>query len=632
MARNLILLLYLITLNIQPALAASTCANLFGASTNSQKNSWLDDLNQSKAEELRETIREFNADDEEVALTPRLKIPTVIIGIEDATKKQTLPANVKPVKIFSKYDLSVVGGGMSGVTAALTSVYQKLKTVLFDKKSKLGGLAQGNIRAGIESDVGTAYFSPLIPEQEPIYKLLGLHRWEKELAIYDPIDSIDFPKGVKGKNGQELGKVEDPWEPHAIEHELTAEWALVRWAHFKLNDLGEIPNQPIENSKTKYDKMTYEEFLLSTPRMLREWIAKNPKDKEAKKIWARLKREMAAGLIDPTITETHKGIVDRVIRYYLINYCHSALGGMPDKINAAAALNFVYSEMITRYTTPIGTNEVIRRAEFLMNFKKDLATLNKDSYVESMEEISDGVRTTYVKDGVRYQVDSKEAVFALPLNLAPKVIKNFDKIAPEHNRIIQQYVDNQQTTDYVVSIIYLKGEPSVVKQAYDDWIGRHEFNTELPTDVISTQWMKKKGFKEIGQGPDKVSALSLYHPVGPSRKHTREEMLHLIEKDIQFIKDRYDAGLVAKGEKPLDVRFAEVNFWPNSILIPRVNHFENAEILSKPVGKYIRFAISGWMGTPSHEEAQYRGWRAALEASESIKSRGKNFYADIEEK
>lgn len=634
--RKLILLLSLFVFNLSLASAGGpACVSLFDLNSkekNAEKNIWINDLERSEADELRKTIREFNAEDEEVSRTPKMKIPVVVNGVEDATSKQTLPANIKPVKVLSQYDVAIAGGGMAGVTAALTAAYDNLKTFLIEKKSRLGGLAQATIRAGIEADIGTAYWTPLIPEQEPIYNLLGMHRWEKEYAIHTSIDTIDFPPGVKGKNGQELGKVHEPWEHEALDNVLTAEWALVRWAHFKTNELGKIPNQPIEESKTEYDKINYEEYLMSTPQMLRDWVAKNPKDREARKLLNRLNSEIAAGLIDPTITPAHRGIVDRVIRYYLNNYNHSALGGFPKDINAAAGLNFVFSEMITRYTTPNGTNEIVKRSEFLLNFKKGFANINKDSYVESMEEIGDIVRTTYVKDGVRYQVDSKEAIFSLPLNLAPKIIKNFDKIAPEHNRIIQEYIKNRQSTDYVVSIVYLKGEPSVVKQSYDDWVARHEFNTDFPTDVISTQWMKKEGFKEVGEGPDKVSALSLYHPLGPSRRHSHEEMLKLIENDIQFIKSRYDANLVAKGEQPLEVRFAEVNLWPDSILIPRVNHFENAKILAQPVGKHIRFAIAGWMGTPSHEEAQYRGWRAAKEVYESLKTRFKNFFADTKVK
>ncbi len=586
-------------------------------------NSWPGDI--------QETIREFEAHDEMVVLTPRKQIPVVINGLNERGSGVSVPPNVKPIPIDQHFNVIVVGAGMAGLTAALTVVNEGLSVLLLEKEAKVGGLATGGTRGGNEFGSGSAYQSPLIPEQEPIYRLLGLQRYEKENAIHHPSDTLFIPGGVAMKDGSIKYFFLDFWEDDEVINELPVGFALTRWAHFHLNNEGKIPNQPIENAESEYDKMTYEEFLHTQYDLLVEYVKKNNPEnkkkekeregyKEAKALLDRIHADIKSGKEDPVITEKHKGLVDPVIRYYAVNYGHSAKGGSPNVINAASGLNFFFSEMTTRYTYPHGTGEVSKRTELLIRFKPKLATFSTNSYVESIEETNDRVLVVFVREGRRYVAESDKVIFSAPLNLAPKIIKNLNTLAPEHARIIAEYEAKLQSTDYVVIPLFIEGHPSVVKMTYDLWVGQEEFSLTKPTDFISGEWMKYAGYTKKIPDEDKVSVITIYHPMGATRPHNQEELLDLIEDDIDYMKSIYDPVLKANNEPPIKVRFAEINLWPRSIVIPRVNHFANAKVLAKPVGQRIHFGVGGWMGTPSHEEAQYRGWRAGKEVADALKA------------
>ena len=342
--------------------------------------------------------------------------------------------------------------------------------------------------------------------------------------------------------------------------------------------------------------------------ILKRYVKRNPKDKDAKALLTRIYQEIESGVLDPKITGTNKGIMNFMINFYMDNYGHSAKGGYSSEVNALSFMNFILSEMTTRYTYQMGTHEIAQKTYDVIKRHAN-AEIRVESEVISIEEKPNYVEITYANKGQRYIVRAKTYAFSAPLTMAPKLIKDFDKIAPRQSKIIEGYIKNEQETDYIVINLFIKGFPYAVRLAYDLWLGDDYFFPDRPPDVISSDWFTYKGFT-VEPPPDaKVGKLAIYQPLGNKYKSfrgCRSCYIQLIERSIAYVEEVYKNLAAETGGEPIEILFAEATFWPNSILSPRVNHFANTKILEKGIGARGHFSQSG-LGAPAIEESQYRG-------------------------
>lgn len=572
--------------------------------------------------QYQDVIKEMNAENQDVAISSRHQIPIVLNNLND-TKPKEVNSQTELKRSSLRPHVVVVGAGTAGLTAALTLSNQGYSVTLIERSSKIGGLASGGHRGGVAYSNGDAYYSSLIPEQEQIYKQLGLKDYFKTSAIHEPSDSLYVEGGILLPDGTKKFLFKNFWEDKKVLNELPAGFALTKWAHFKLNAEGLIPNQPIEDAKSPFDKMTYTELLDSQLEMLKKHLKRKPKDKTASHLMNRIQDEIKMGRIDMNITDTHHGIMDPVIRFYADNYGHSALGGHASEVNAAAALNFVFSEMSTRYTHPHGIGEITRRALKILEKRSSLVKILTSSEVTDIIPQGNTVNTIYVKDGERIAINSDRAILSIPLDTVPWIIQDFERIAPQHNKIIQKFIEKNQFTDYIVTPVFIEGHPTAVRLTYDLWLGRmHGFNKDYPSDFISAEWIKYKGYTSEPSIEDKNTAITIYHPRGsPHHKYSREQLIEMAENDIEYMLSIYNPIQKEHGEEDLKIKFAEINYWPKSIMRPMVGHFADIKTLRKPIAKTIRLAHSN-LDTPSHEGAQYRGWRAAVEVGDELKNFG----------
>src|SRR5690606_29280127 len=121
---------------------------------------------------------------------------------------------------------------------------------------------------------------------------------------------------------------------------------------------------------------------------------------------------------------------------------------------------------------------------------------------------------------------------------------------------------------------------------------------------------------------DKYGVITMYHPLGPSTERSEEELVRMAEEGMKYLQEVYNPILEKNGEQTLNIRFAEANLWKKSIMIAAPGHYRNARVLRQPIGGRIHLGHSS-IGTPSNEEAQYRGWRVGTEISAAL-SRSSN--------
>src|SRR5207253_3017256 len=98
----------------------------------------------------------YNVHAHDVLLTPNTKIP-VILKMRDHRSLVPKAPSTTPVRELKSRDAIVVGGGPSGLTAALYLAEAGKKVLVLERNEIMGGLATGSDLAGIQAGGGAAY-------------------------------------------------------------------------------------------------------------------------------------------------------------------------------------------------------------------------------------------------------------------------------------------------------------------------------------------------------------------------------------------------------------------------------------------------------------------------------------------
>lgn len=487
----------------------------------------------------------------------------------------------KPVSDGS-YDAVVIGGGPAGLTAGVYLTDKGKKILILDKNSEMGGLGASTQRNGTSFGRGGAYFPGADGEMYKIYKHLGLGSYQKKYEIPGPIDSYVW-------NGK---LYDDLWEDHTLK-KLPASFAAFKFALKTLDKSGGIADQPLEESAAarQLDTMTMSQWVRNIP----AWLAavKNPKAEEH---LLRLKADPRLDKSDPM-----KDVLN------LLNlYGRSALADHTDVVSAAFFTNFYIDELGKRYTGAMGSGEVSHTISKKLERRKKLTHMQTGAKVLDLAHTSKGVDVLYKKDGVLHKVKASNVVFAAPLGLAPRLIRGYKKMAAEHFKLTSEL----EYRDYMVINVHVKGHPW--KKAYDLWTRNDKGYTQKRiTDVIDGRWMEFRG--GTGRRGDDKGVLTIYMPLDKKvsgTKKTPKEAISIAESAIDQMISHIDP-LIKKDRKKIKVMAAEINYWPLAIHVARPGYLGRAETMAQPVGR-IYFANNN-LGTPSIEEALYRGWRSAQE-------------------
>ncbi|MBI2898609.1 MAG: FAD-dependent oxidoreductase [Planctomycetes bacterium] len=280
------------------------------------------------------------------------------------------------------------------------------------------------------------------------------------------------------------------------------------------------------------------------------------------------------------------------VRDFLDSYCKSALGAHPECLSAAAFCNFYISEITVRHAWPGGTGGAGEHLVKKLNAHNP-KILRTGATVTKVRNVANGVEVVYHQNGHNYLVRAKCAVMATPLNITSWLVEGYPA---DRMELVKQL----KFSDYVIHTVFTSRE--LFTAGYDTWFAKRSF-----TDLIVGRWVETHGFtKPRKPGP---GILSIYQPLAPHRKPPGMKPDDIADLAAGAVKELYD--MIPDLAKEKDLRIESYR-WPGSIHVVPPGYFTTwVPKLKAPVVR-IHFAGSN-LGTPSFEEALYRGWAAADE-------------------
>ncbi len=516
-----------------------------------------------------------------VVFTPNSKIP--VIFRNPVGPAQTVEPGA-PIREIKNYDAVIVGGGPAGLTSALYLAEAGKSVLILERNSRLGGLAAGGALQGIRAGGGAAYsVGPDGAFQYKMFQKIGLGDYKKKLTIQEPIDSYVW----KGHLYKGL------WEEKTLA-KLPASFTLFKHMLLQLSEQGA---GDLEGDLAKWaDHQTMANLVRQMPTLAEKYLAehKNPKMAES------LERLKKAPQADPM-----KDVID-----LLDLYGRSALGGTADQISARQFIDFYASELDTRYTGSLGTGSVVET--LISKLKKyQNVEIRTGSAVTEIENLKAGdTRTQFMQDGKVREASAKNVIFAAPVTMAPKVIKNLAVDDPQKVAAISDI----QMTDYAVHVVHLKGHN--YRASYDTWMFSGGKLTQA-TDYILGRWQDPSihgfdGFRNFKKDPkDDYGIMTIYQPMGVTKPMSQSDYLKIIDDAVEQMKQKFKG--IAHGD--LKPELVESYFWPQSIHMVKPGYLDKIPFLERTVG-HIHFA-NNTVQAPELESSMERGAREALKILEA---------------
>ena len=533
--------------------------------------------------------KRYSVDPKEIKETANDKIPVVL----RKTTKETLAPVVQttPVLEMQEYDTVIVGGGPSGLTAAVYLTKAGKKVLVLEREEELGGLASGRTMLNkISVGTGTAYAAgPSEGKQLDIFKDIGLGDYKKRFSIYDSIDSYTID-----------GKIyEDVWEEHALE-KLPASFELFKFVLLELADSNYADKNLLKG--IKMNRLFADEFIKKFP-----LIASRSQSAEVQAVYKRFLNDPSVDQKDPM----------RVVLELLDLYGRSALGGESQEVPATRYCYFYVSELRKRFTNDNGTGFITDALLGTLNKVGPHFNFHTGAPVAQIDNTSDKVAVTYVKNGQAFKVRTKKVIFAAPLPLAPKLIKNFATQDPEKSAAIQKI----KMTDYSVHVVHVLGHP--FRMTYDLWARLKDYRRDHPTDIINGRWMDPlikgyEGMRDFSKDPeDDFGVLTLFHPHSGEQDYSEENSLALVEQAVRWMHEILDP-IVAKDGQKIIVKMVESYRHVHAIHQADLDHDDNRELFQRAL-KNIEFSNNN-IAVPELETAMELGYDAAMRVLAELQS------------
>ena len=344
--------------------------------------------------------------------------------------------------------------------------------------------------------------------------------------------------------------------------------------------------------------MTMAEWIRSMPNLISQ-----RHDAESKKIYQRFLKDKSITRKDPMID----------VLNFLDLYGHSALGGTTNQISALVFANFYVSEVEVRFASTIGTGEIAKHLEQILNKRQNEISLRTHATVIAIMNYPTYAKVTYLKDHKLYQAKARFVVYAMQLKFAPKIIAHLSEYASEKQRLSTCL----NYANYAVHNVFVKGHP--YRASYDTWVRAADYSPADFADVILGHWMDPaikgyqgmRDFKKSPAGDDDV--LTIYHHLPESSVsggYTDQQAIGYAKYAVSRLLSIFNPFLQKTWGSHIEAIDVETSRWPYSIHMARPGFFTtDAKVLRKPFG-HIFFAHNN-MGTPTVEEALFRGHCAA---------------------
>jgi protoporphyrinogen oxidase len=339
--------------------------------------------------------------------------------------------------------------------------------------------------------------------------------------------------------------------------------------------------------------MWEEESFKQLPPEFRAFHKKLLKDDKAGKVAIQPMEQAEDMTLDAISAAEYIKPFGKEVKAYLDSYCQSALGCYTDDVSALAFVNFYTSEITHRYAWPGGTGGASAiLGEKLKKYAKTGCMVTK------VADDGEGVTVDYVQNGKLYRIRGRQVILAVPLRVTAHIFPGL----PEERR---KLIASLRYADYVVHQVFTSKDHYT--PTYDTWFTDKSF-----TDLIVARWIETKGFKQPPRsGP---GILSIYQPLAPGRETRPLNEATVKSLALKAVSELCDIVPELKKEPVLKV---ESYRWPASIHIVPPGFFTKvAPKLIPPVGR-VSFAANN-LGTPSFEEALYRGHEAAMHVLQQL--------------
>lgn len=466
-------------------------------------------------------------------------------------------------------DCIIVGGGMSGLTAAWRLLRAGVADVLvLEKESSLGGLSRQHKAGAHTFSQACAY--TVYPYNDTLIELytdLGAVTGadEEGWPVVDPKFLVAAPANNCWMEGR---WVQDAWEEGMKDvpypQEVVAQLEAFRQAMKDFYDY--VGADGLTGFDTPSDASTTDPEIRALDGVtLAEWVASKGWDPRVSEFW------------DP--------------------YARSAFGTTHDKLSMWAAVNFLGSEFLPVLTQPGGNAWIAKGLAAKLGGNR----VETGAFVTRMRTVGDEVHVTRLVDGVAKTHRAKRAIFAAPRFTAKRMIPELLEVAGRDEAGHFEY------TPYLVAQVHVDRTPAGL--AYDNWV----YGDLFFTDLIVADWTSHE---DPASAPlDRPNVLTVYCPrLEPG---ARKAMLTTPMDD-------YVAAILTDLERVIPgvldtVTQVDLYRWGHAMLAPtRGFVFGAPRVGAQAPQGGIHFANTDVDGLPAFENAVAAGVRAADEVAAAL--------------
>jgi len=463
------------------------------------------------------------------------------------------------------YDCIIIGGGVSGLTAARKLQRSGVTNfILLEKEDPVGGVAKKGGEPDRVHAQGAAY--TVWPYNDGLYEVyedLGIITGydmagepiiDEKFLVKGPANS-DYVDGKWVLDSWEAGMDNLPYPANVITDLKAFRDDMIAWGEYEGADMLGGFDTPTDVSTTDPDVRALDN------QTLKEYVAS--------KGWA------------PEVSE------------FWDYYCRSALGTTHDKVSTWAAINFLCSEFSPIISQPGGNAHLALSLAAKIGADK----IKTNAFVVRVKNEGDEVHVSYVEGGVVKTIRAKTAIYAANRYIAKYVM-------PELGDAGRDEAKDFYYTPYIVAAVYVNKTPAGI--GYDNWLHGDYFMT----DFIVGDWAGLADPENASL--DRPNVLTCYCPLLGTTARAE-----LLTKPFS----EYEAVILADLEKVLPgvgdtVTGIDIYRWGHGMLASNKGSMFSAARLSsrQPLGK-VSFACHDTDGLAAFENSVGVAYTAVTEVA-----------------
>ncbi len=463
-------------------------------------------------------------------------------------------------KSQESYDVVIVGGGLSALTAAYYLTRENKKVVILEGHPRLGGNAKAERFKNSYMGLGSAYI--VTPEEGG-----DIDQFLKEIGVSKKLRKLSHESDAMGLNGKIInGFWEGNTDPKNKDQFVRAHEILNNVYENSYPDLPLFPGQEVDVELLH--KLDRTKFM--------DWVKQEIPD------------------VHPHIEE------------YFHQYCWSSFGCGYDEVSAAQALNFITSDLQGIEALP-GGNAGIAEGIFQAIKNKNIE-FKTTAFCVDIQETEGGVYVCYHENNkVLKAVIGKKCIVTAPKMVTKKLV---DKLSSEqfkamdsityHAYLVGNVVLNKKIEPKYYDIYSLKG--SIPRSEREDSTKR------VFTDITIADWANPREAER--------SALTLYMPLpyAMAQQFLFSHMLY--SKYDERVRTALAPFMNDLGLSWSDIDGLRLTRYGHALPVAQTGGIASGlfERASKPINNKIFFANQDNWGNPCFETSYAVGKVAAYQA------------------